>query len=687
MRREFVKFANNLPLIAEYKNIQEYPIHWHASMEIIYVIKGSINITIETETHRLWEGQIEIVNSDEAHSIFSEDKDNEVLIFSIDINFLNQYYNLENIFFYTESSGKYDQRSEKYERLRGLLAILLWEYANTRKDYEDRIENTLVELLYHLINNFHYLLYEEEGLKDNETQFERYDRVIKYIYYNYNNKISLQDIARREYLSSHYLSNGIKNTVGYSFNDFVNLTRVEEAIKFLLDTDKTISEISEDLGFSHTRYFNKHFKKHYNCTPMQYRKKHKVSPKKYEESKRFKSIPIEEGIESISEYLENYQSLRYHNNIVKLNVDLTESFSEPMGKVCPQNLYIGDYRRLLIGDTRDLLKEIKRELGISYGIIDGLFKRDLDETDFIKTQEIHEALGFITEIGIIPNIVILQGEKSAEEIVYDFTKFKKCCTDFFDASDFKKWKFSIYEDLDKGFKDEIQSEFKDKFDIELIEVRRPAKTSKAVNDTAFMIPSIASNALLNKASIEYIKLFDDISSEEDNEVFNGGEGVINSWGIKKPSYYAYFFLSRLGGNIVSIGEGYAITEEDFNYKILLYSPEININNFTSKEYLNRVNREMSGEKFKFSINLGGLSEDYRVVSYKISNKTGSSYDNYLAMGSPDVMRREDVELLKSSSNLNIGISYGRKTPVFNIVTEINGVGATLIELQKVQKHP
>ncbi|MCS4481211.1 helix-turn-helix domain-containing protein [Clostridium botulinum] len=43
-------------------------------------------------------------------------------------------------------------------------------------------------------------------------------------------------------------------------------------MKLLLDTDKTISEISEELGFSHTRYFNKHFKKHYKCTPMQYRK-------------------------------------------------------------------------------------------------------------------------------------------------------------------------------------------------------------------------------------------------------------------------------------------------------------------------------------------------------------------------------------------------------------------------------
>ena len=103
-------------------------------------------------------------------------------------------------------------------------------------------------------------MYEQEELKENEEQLERYHRIAKYIFNNYNNNITLQDIADKEFLSTHYLSHEIKYATGSSFTDLINITRVEESIKLLLDSDKSISEISEEVGFSHTRYFNKNFK-------------------------------------------------------------------------------------------------------------------------------------------------------------------------------------------------------------------------------------------------------------------------------------------------------------------------------------------------------------------------------------------------------------------------------------------
>ncbi len=115
---------------------------------------------------------------------------------------------------------------------------------------------------------------------------ERYHRISKYIYNNYNKNITLKDIANTEFLSTHYLSHEIKYATGLSFTDLLNLTRVEESVKLLLDTDKSLSEISYEIGFSHTRYFNKHFKAYYNCTPLQFRKKHKISEEEYNKQKK-----------------------------------------------------------------------------------------------------------------------------------------------------------------------------------------------------------------------------------------------------------------------------------------------------------------------------------------------------------------------------------------------------------------
>ena len=63
---------------------------------------------------------------------------------------------------------------------------------------------------------------------------------------------------------------------GTNFKELVNNVRVDESIKLLLDTDKTISDISFDVGFSHTRYYNKSFKDYYKCTPLQFRKKYHI---------------------------------------------------------------------------------------------------------------------------------------------------------------------------------------------------------------------------------------------------------------------------------------------------------------------------------------------------------------------------------------------------------------------------
>lgn len=659
MRREYIDFQHNVPIEIAYRSIKEYPIHWHSNMEIIYVIRGKIEVTIETETHSISQGEIEIINSDEAHSIYSEDYDNRVLIFSIDTNFFNKYYDIENIFFYTGSSGKNVQKTEKYEKLRRYLSILLWESANKKSGYKDIIEDKLIELLYHLVNKFHYLIYEEEGLKENEIQFERYDRIIKYIYSNYNNKISLQDIARREYLSSHYLSNGIKNNVGYSFNDFLNLTRVEEAIKYLLDTDKTISEISEELGFSHTRYFNKHFKRHYNCTPMQYRKKHRASNKKYEEMKKYQNFRVEESFEEISSYLENYPRFKSEDKIIKLNIDPgnipKERLSNPLGEC----IHTGSYRNLLIGWKREILKNTQRDFEFKYAIIDSIFSNEIDETLF---QEVVDAVRFLISIEITPKIIVQSGCEIHFSKVESFIDYFK---NFNGEYEIGKWHFCIYDDLDEKYKNEVIKSFKDKFNMELHEISCPLEDNTIGN-----IIDITRG--LDSGREYYINLFD----EKNSKNILSGNGFYNSLGIKKHLYHSCYFIKKLGKNIISMGEGYMVTEEDDNYQILLHAYEEK-----------KTSTDNFADKRSFSINISALPYDYRVISLRTNEKTDSFYEILSSTSNSKHLTDEERKLLEISTAPTINIGFAGKSPVFNIVSELEGSSANLIILQKVQKHP
>ena len=44
MRPEIVEFKDKLPVTMFVKNVEYYPYHWHDTLEIVVVLKGSINL-------------------------------------------------------------------------------------------------------------------------------------------------------------------------------------------------------------------------------------------------------------------------------------------------------------------------------------------------------------------------------------------------------------------------------------------------------------------------------------------------------------------------------------------------------------------------------------------------------------------------------------------------------------------
>ena len=51
MRKEYVSYNDNIPVKVELLNIKEHPIHWHDAIELLMVLKGSIEVTIESDNY------------------------------------------------------------------------------------------------------------------------------------------------------------------------------------------------------------------------------------------------------------------------------------------------------------------------------------------------------------------------------------------------------------------------------------------------------------------------------------------------------------------------------------------------------------------------------------------------------------------------------------------------------------
>lgn len=79
MRKEHIEYLKDLPINIYLANIMEYPFHWQDCIEILFVLKGSITLGVETETYTLVEKEMEIINPNEVYRIESNDPDNLVL--------------------------------------------------------------------------------------------------------------------------------------------------------------------------------------------------------------------------------------------------------------------------------------------------------------------------------------------------------------------------------------------------------------------------------------------------------------------------------------------------------------------------------------------------------------------------------------------------------------------------------
>ena len=114
----------------------------------------------------------------------------------------------------------------------------------------------------------------EEKRKKNPAQKHKQiiDEVLDNIHDNFAQKITLEGVAAKVFISPSYLSRVIKEQTQHSFRHHVNTTRIGECIKLLENENLNLNEIALAIGFEDHSYFTKVFKKHTGMRPSEYRK-------------------------------------------------------------------------------------------------------------------------------------------------------------------------------------------------------------------------------------------------------------------------------------------------------------------------------------------------------------------------------------------------------------------------------
>lgn len=98
-------------------------------------------------------------------------------------------------------------------------------------------------------------------------------RAVEYIKQHIYGPCSVTDMAVSVGYNPQYLATIFKAEVGYTPIEYIRFVKMQEAKELLLSKHYSVAEISQSLGFCNTSYFIREFKRVYETTPSQFRKK------------------------------------------------------------------------------------------------------------------------------------------------------------------------------------------------------------------------------------------------------------------------------------------------------------------------------------------------------------------------------------------------------------------------------
>lgn len=244
--------------------------HWHDSLEMIYMLKGSITIMCDNRKRVLKPGEFAVVNSRAIHSVLSTD--NQALVLQIPKETFALYVSDIDLYrFEVNMHPETEADRTRLEKMKKLFQDMYIVYDIRPERYLLRFYSLLFELLFMLVHSYSRRLVKKE-LDRNNKYLDRLKEVILYINEHHKEKCLVSDLARLFGYNEDYLARIFKKYTGMTIVDYLYAVRITEVYRELMQTDKSIQKIFEAHGCTNQRVAMRVFREMYGCTPNQKRK-------------------------------------------------------------------------------------------------------------------------------------------------------------------------------------------------------------------------------------------------------------------------------------------------------------------------------------------------------------------------------------------------------------------------------
>ena len=242
--------------------------HTHNHTELFFIVSGKGQFLIQDQVFPVGINNLVIINPNVLHT---EDSLNaqplEYIVLGIEgIELAND----EN------SNGQFSilDHMESVE-ISGCLRNILREMEQKNTGYEDVCQAYMEILIIRLMRSTTLSVPSEPQISSGNRQCAA---VRRYIDLHFKEPLTLEQLAEESHMNKYYLSHAFKREYGTSPINYMISRRIEESKYLLAETDLSMTQIAQLLGFSSLSYFSQVFRRTQSVSPLEYRQSTKTIP-------------------------------------------------------------------------------------------------------------------------------------------------------------------------------------------------------------------------------------------------------------------------------------------------------------------------------------------------------------------------------------------------------------------------
>lgn len=239
--------------------------HVHRALELGLTLAGDGVVRVNDNSFSIHRGSLFLFNANEPHEIIAASQAGvKIAYLQVNNSFCSEYVSCFRNLELLKNDLSVFLPADRRKEITELMVKSLQDYLAEPDDlYGLRCIQSICQLYSKLLSYVPYRQLTEAAYLARNKKMARLSRITDYIDNNYSEKITLDELAKRENVTKTYLSHFIHDNLNMTFQEYVSSMRFERALKLIRNTTMCLTDISVISGFSDVKYLSRMLEKHF----------------------------------------------------------------------------------------------------------------------------------------------------------------------------------------------------------------------------------------------------------------------------------------------------------------------------------------------------------------------------------------------------------------------------------------